>query len=86
MRREQKINFGEMRESGLRGLLIYCADYHCSHSTAKLADGWAYHVRLSDIEARFACRACGKRRADIPPDFNWDRTTPPGGMGFRNIQ
>ena len=30
----QKITFAEMRESGLRGLLVYCADYRCSHSVA----------------------------------------------------
>jgi len=35
----QKITFAEMRESGARGLLVYCADYHRSQS-----------VRLSDIE------------------------------------
>jgi hypothetical protein len=23
-----------MRDSGVRGILIYCADYHCSHSVA----------------------------------------------------
>jgi hypothetical protein len=28
----QKITFGEMRESGVRGLLVYCADYRCSRS------------------------------------------------------
>ena len=37
----QKITFAEMRESGARGLLVYCADYHRSQS-----------VRLSDIEPR----------------------------------
>ena len=37
----QKITFAEMRESGARGLLVYCADYYCSQS-----------VRLSDIEPR----------------------------------
>jgi hypothetical protein len=25
----QKISLGEMRSSGVRGLLIYCADYRC---------------------------------------------------------
>ena len=30
----QKITFGDMRESGVHGLLLYCADYHCSHSVA----------------------------------------------------
>jgi hypothetical protein len=34
MPRPQKITLGEMRASGVRGLLIYCSDYHCSHWTA----------------------------------------------------
>ena len=32
--RPQKITFGEMRDMGVLGLLIYCADYRCSHSVA----------------------------------------------------
>jgi hypothetical protein len=27
--RPQKITFGEMREMGVRGVLVYCVDYHC---------------------------------------------------------
>ena len=30
MPRPQKITFGQMRFSGVRGLLIYCSDYRCS--------------------------------------------------------
>jgi hypothetical protein len=30
--RPQKITFREMRDMGVRGVLVYCADYHCSHS------------------------------------------------------
>jgi hypothetical protein len=30
--RPQKITFGDMRESGVRGVLVYCWDYKCSHS------------------------------------------------------
>jgi hypothetical protein len=67
--REQKISLGEMRSSGVHGLLIYCADYRCSHSIAISADRWPDDVRLSDLEARFACRACGKRGADVRPNF-----------------
>jgi hypothetical protein len=52
MQRPQKITFGEMRESGVRGILIYCADYHCSHSIAISGDDWPDHVRLSDMRAR----------------------------------
>ena len=30
--RQKKITFGEMREAGADRVLIYCADYKCSHS------------------------------------------------------
>jgi hypothetical protein len=35
------------------------------------ADRWPDDVRLFDIEGRFTCTACGKRGADVRPDFNW---------------
>lgn len=60
--RPTKITFAEMRESGVRGILIYCSDYHCSHSAALSANRWPDDLRLSDIEDRFTCTACGKRR------------------------
>ena len=65
--------FAEMRESGVRGILVYCADYQCSHSIEISGDSWPDDVRLSDIEARFICEACGKRGADVRRDFNWDK-------------
>jgi len=77
-----KISFAEMRDIGVRGILIYCADYRCSHSIAISADGWPNDVRLSDIEARFVCQAFGKRGADVRPDFNWNRQ-PGAMMGYR---
>ena len=37
----QKITFGEMRDSGVRDVLIYCRDHRCSHHVETSADGWA---------------------------------------------
>jgi hypothetical protein len=64
-----KITFAEMRDMGVRGILVYCADYRCSHSIAISGDRWPDEVRLSDVEARFICSACGKRGAEVRPDF-----------------
>ena len=66
--------FGDMRDMGVRGLLIYCADYRCSHSIAISGDRWPDHVRLSDIEPLFVCRPRGKRSADVRPDFKWNKS------------
>ena len=82
MDRPQKITFGEMRQMGVRGILIYCRDHRCSHSTAMSADQWPDDVRLSDIEDRFVCQKCGKRGADVRPDFNWGKPTV-ATMGYR---
>ena len=69
----EKITFEQMRASGVRGVLVYCSDYHCSHSTALSADRWPDEMRLSDIEPQFVCQACGKRGADVRPDFHWEK-------------
>jgi hypothetical protein len=71
--RPTKITIAEMRDMGVRGILVYCADCRCSHSIAISGDGWPDDVRQSDIEPRFVCRACGKRGADVRPDFSWNR-------------
>jgi hypothetical protein len=71
MERPQKITFGEMRSGrgATREILVYCADYKCSHSIQMSADQWGDEVRLSDIEPLFVCQACGKRGADVRPAF-----------------
>jgi hypothetical protein len=71
--RPQKVTFGEMRASGVRGLLIYCSDYKCSHWTAISGDRWPDDVRLSDIEPLFTCQVCGTKGADVRPNFHWER-------------
>jgi hypothetical protein len=63
-----------MRSSGVRGLLIYCADYRCSPCSGDL---WPDDARLFDLEPKFHCSACGKRGADVRPDFGWDN---PGAL------
>ena len=58
-----------------------CPDYRCSHSLAVSADQWPDDLRLSDIEHRFVCEVCGKRGADVRPDFNWNKQ-PNAMMGY----
>jgi hypothetical protein len=77
MTRERKITLGEMREMGIRRFLVYCSDYRCSHSSEISADRWPDHVRLSDLEVEFVCQACGIKRADLRPDFNWPKKQNP---------
>jgi hypothetical protein len=34
------------------------------------ADRWPDDLRLSNIEPRFVCGACGKRGTEVRPDFS----------------
>jgi hypothetical protein len=61
-----------MRASGIRGLLVYCADHKCSHWIRISADQWPDETRLSELEDQFTCTVCGSR-ADVRPDFDWDK-------------
>lgn len=68
----RKITLGQMRSSGVRGLLVYCSDHKCSHKQVlepAMVDQWSDDMSLSEIEARFRCQACGIKGADIRPDF-----------------
>ena len=47
--RPQKITLGEMRESGMRRILVYCGEFRCSHHIDISADQWPDEVRLSDL-------------------------------------
>jgi hypothetical protein len=65
----QKITFAELRAASVRGLLVYCSDFRCSHWTAISGDRRPDAARLSDIEPRFTCQACGAKGADVRPDW-----------------
>lgn len=63
-----KITLGEMRAAGYTGILVYCRDYRCGHSTALNAAHWLDNVRLSDLELQFVCSVCGTKGAEVRPD------------------
>jgi hypothetical protein len=69
LNRPQKITLAEMRAAGVRGLLIYCSDYRCSHWIAISGDRWPHDMRLSYLEPRFVCQSCGNRGAGVRPDW-----------------
>jgi hypothetical protein len=65
----QKITFAQMRAAGVRAVLAYCSSEGCSHWSRLSADRWPDDIRLSDVEPRLVCQACGGRGADVRPDW-----------------
>jgi hypothetical protein len=81
-RRHRSRQHGHRRSALITILLIYCSDYKCSHLATISGDRWPDDMRLSDLEPRFICTACGKRGADVRPDFSWNKK-PVVTMGYR---
>jgi hypothetical protein len=66
----QKITFAEMRDMGVRGLLIYCSDYKCSHLITMGGDRWPMTCAcptlrrgLSAQRAASVAQTCGRTSA-----------------------
>jgi hypothetical protein len=61
----------QQRLEKLRADANYCRDFRCSHlnMVPDDADRWPDELRISDIEDKFVCTTCGKRGADIRPDW-----------------
>src|SRR5436190_11137864 len=72
-----------MRSSGVRGLLVYCANYRCGRLAKLSADRCRDQIRLPDLDPLFVCQACGTRGADIGPDPQFVQPTenPPERTG-----
>ena len=66
---QQKVTFGEMRSSGVHGILVSCQNLRCSHLIEMDADCWPNSLRRSDIEDWFICTRCGNRGAKVRPKF-----------------
>ena len=96
----RKISFGELRETGVDTVLIYCRDHHCTHHVTVSADRWPDHVRLSDIEpaspaapAASTARRCGRIFAGahgcwlsvLIPVLSRTRQTGPGHSRVKNL-
>jgi hypothetical protein len=62
-----------MRDEQAGSLNKACSDYRCGHSIVVSANQSPDDLRLSDLEHRFLCEVCGKRGADVRPDFNQTR-------------
>jgi len=71
--RPKKITLAEMRASGVRGLLICCSDYRCSHSITVNADQWPDKTRLSDLREAVHLFGVRQKGCGGQADFDWEK-------------
>ena len=64
-------NIGHCRAHDLTHLLIYCTNFpvFCYHDARIPIDGLPDDLQLDDIQARCRCTRCGKKGAEVRPDW-----------------
>ena len=70
MTRPQSTTLGDLRASGVHGLLICCGDDCCEYSIRIDTDQWPDSTRLTDLGDKFTCPFCGAARANVQADFD----------------
>jgi len=82
MKRDQltsePMTLANMRQNGVRRLLVYCTGVRCWHSATVDADFLAGDVVLKSLEPRMVCSRCGLIGADVRP--NWSDQARPDTM------
>ena len=62
----EPMTLGNMRENGVRSLLVYCNT--CHHSGIVDVERFPDHLKVPSFNSRFVCQKCGAR-GDVRP--NW---------------
>ena len=63
------MTLANMRENGVRSLLVYCNNPRCSHEAVVNVDRYGDDVLVRAFSARMVCTVCGVVGADARP--NW---------------
>jgi hypothetical protein len=63
------MTFGNMRQLGVRALVVYCLNPDCRHETVINVDDYGDNVIVPWFGPRMVCSVCGRLGADVRP--NW---------------
>jgi len=70
-----------MQALSIRGLLIYCSDYKCTHWTAISAINSPTTFACPTSWPRFTCQACSQKGADVRSKFPFGARAAGDGSG-----
>jgi hypothetical protein len=62
-------NIEHFRSHGVTHLWINCADFTCNHQALMSLEGLPVDLVLADLKPRMRCAKCGRRGADVRPDW-----------------
>jgi hypothetical protein len=68
------MTLGNMRELGVRGLLVSCLNHACQHSALIDVSSYPSDVEVPSFGRRMKCSKCGGGNVDVRP--NWKEQPP----------
>jgi hypothetical protein len=66
----ESVTLGHIRRHGCRDVLVYCRDIVCNHSVTTNTDHLGDDTPMRSLGARTACSKCGRRGAEVRPDWS----------------
>jgi hypothetical protein len=73
----QPMTLGNLRQLGVRGLIVACFDPSCRHERALGVDDYADEVEVSSFAPRMVCSKCGGNRVGVRPNWKEMKVMPP---------
>ena len=64
------MTLGNIRENGVRSLIVHCSNVTCRHEAILSVDAYGDDVSVSSLGPRMRCQRCGQRGADVRPNWN----------------
>ena len=71
------VTLGNMRQLGVRGLLVLCLNPQCRHEETMSVDDYPDAIELPSFAPRMACSRCGGKRITVRPNWKEMRIMPP---------
>ena len=75
MKQPSPMTLGNMRENGVRSLLVTCSNVTCRHEKIVDVDAYGDDLFVPSFGPRMRCERCGQRGADVR--LNWNEHAPP---------
>jgi hypothetical protein len=71
------LTLGNMRQLGVRGLIISCLDPQCRHEAIFSADDYSDEIEVPSFAPRMVCSKCGGKRVNARPNWKEMPIPPP---------
>jgi hypothetical protein len=71
------VTLGNLRQLGVRGLLVKCLDPKCRYEAIFGVDDYPDEIEVPSFAPRMTCSKCGGKRVEVRPNWKEMPVMPP---------